>query len=84
MSIKRLADAENDDDFVSFRDKHDTSPIGVWLVFEFGEIRGEDADRVGVFSSLEKADAWAKATHLPCIISPYIIDEPEWGEGGKN
>lgn len=37
--------------------------------------------RHGIFGSVELANAWRD--HLPdefvCVYSPYIVDDPEWG-----
>lgn len=33
----------------------------------------------GVFSTEEKASEWASKQEPPCVICPYVIDEPDFG-----
>ena len=72
----------NDEELQEFQRKHDTSPIGVWLVFVLDERVHTDPDQtsVAVFSNIAAADAWANSVKLPCLISPYVIDNPDYGE----
>lgn len=41
--------------------------------------------KTGIFSTLEKAQRWADRERFDdsdqCVFSPYVIDEPDWGEG---
>lgn len=48
----------------------------------------EDGDLaiMGIFSSIETLNAFTEkcADHLRWIISPYIVDDPEWGDRQTN
>lgn len=43
---------------------------------------GNITERFAIFSSYEKARAWGDSLDddWGCIYSPYIVDDPEWGE----
>lgn len=51
---------------------------GIVIVFAR---RGHD-ERVGVFSSLEKATIWIGrfGAQWDCVVSPYVVDDPDYGE----
>ena len=49
----------------------------VFLVIVIAE---DGNDHYGIFSSEEKASAWADTQDDPCLITPYIIDMPEYGD----
>lgn len=40
--------------------------------------RGDD-ERFAMFSSKEKATEWAERQGPSCVIVPYVIDEPDYG-----
>ena len=48
----------------------------VWLVI----VCEKDGENYAIFSSQQKASAWADTKESPCVLSPYIIDEPLYGE----
>lgn len=37
-------------------------------------------DRYAVFSTIDKAIDWASTQNEPCIITPFVVDVPEYGE----
>lgn len=39
----------------------------------------ENGDKYAIFSTMEKASAWADTQEAPCVISPYVVDEPDYG-----
>lgn len=53
-----------------------TNAVQVWLVIELNPL----GDRYAVFSDQDKASAWADTCKHPCLLTPYIVDEPEWGD----
>ncbi len=48
----------------------------VFLVIVCDNVKGES---YGLFSSIENAAAWAEKQEACSVISPYIVDEPEYG-----
>lgn len=36
-------------------------------------------DRVAVFKSPSRAMIWAEAQEKPCVLAPYVLDEPDFG-----
>ena len=46
----------------------------------------EDLTVMGIFSSIETAHAFIEkcADHICWVISPYIVDDPEWGNRSTN
>lgn len=59
------------DDPEAFFEAHCKTPGGILLVFS--------GDEIVAFSSLEKAKDWMKTRTEPCVVSPHIIDEPDFG-----
>lgn len=40
----------------------------------------KEGDRYALFSTIEKASEWSGKQDAPCVLSPYILDEPEYGD----
>jgi hypothetical protein len=36
-------------------------------------------DSFAIFSTHAKAATWADQQESSCVISPYVVDEPDWG-----
>lgn len=44
----------------------------------------DNQDRLGIFGSIETAHEWRRSlgNSFTCVFSPYIVDDPDWGNEG--
>ena len=40
---------------------------------------GKEYEEHGIFSTMENATAWADKQTSPCVIAPFVLDVPEFG-----
>lgn len=69
-----------DTEIREFFDKH-CAGGGVILVIIIGD---EGEYQYGVFRSYNAASAWKSDEDVQRIFTPYIIDDPEWGDRTKS
>lgn len=51
-----------------------------WLVIHMAP----GGDEYALFSDEIKAGEWAASQHNPCLITPYVVDEPLYGNARTN
>lgn len=61
-----------------FHEAMDKNPSAVYVVESY---RGIDRKQLGLFSTKERAEAWCNVwdDDYSCVVCPYIIDEPDFG-----
>jgi hypothetical protein len=68
-----------------FFDEMDRNPQAVYVVQAYSP--GLDGFEMGVFSTKAKAEAWCNRPEFDdrtCAVSPFVIDEPEFGNKQRN
>lgn len=80
---ERLVDVHGNFDPDDFYKQHRGGSGNVIVVFVYKD--GKEY-RTGVFGSIEQAQEWAFALDdsFQCIFSPFVVDEPDFGNATKN
>lgn len=80
--MEQQYEAGEDEEWRAFYDAHRGGAGNIIMVSVFGDRK---LDRVAVFSCIENAEKWAATfgDDVPVVFSPYVVDEPEFGNATK-